>query len=109
MGALNIDMLGTSFSIKANEDDEYLEKLLGYFKQITQEIESSGGLKQPIQIAIMSALMLCDELYKEKTKTALLEENKTFAESQSILEAEDRAEVERLTMEMIEKIDKVLQ
>ena len=29
MGKLKIEMLGTSFTIQANEENEYLEKLLG--------------------------------------------------------------------------------
>lgn len=102
MGTLNIEMLGTSFAIKANEEDEYLEKLLGYYKQIAQEIENGSGLKNYIQVAIMSGIMLCDELYKEKKKAALSE---TESETQNA----DTSEVERLTLEMIEKIDKALQ
>lgn len=106
MGTLNIEMLGTSFAIKANEEDEYLEKLLGYYKQITQEIENGGGLKEPVKIAIMSGIMLCDELYKEKTKVA-----KAISGAHGALpeETDDTAEVERLALEMIEKIDKALQ
>lgn len=101
MGTLNIEMLGTSFSIKANEDDEYLEKLLGYYKQITQEIETGGGLRDPVRIAIMSGIMLCDELYKEKTKAAIAD--------MAAVDGTESEEVERLTLEMIEKIDKALQ
>lgn len=48
MGTLQIDLLGTSFSIKATEDDEYLEKLLGYYKKIIDEIQKSGMLKEKL-------------------------------------------------------------
>ena len=40
MGKLKIDMLGTSFTIQANEDNQYLEKLLGYYKRITDDVKN---------------------------------------------------------------------
>ena len=100
MGTLQIDVLGASFAIKANEESEYLEKLLGYYKRITADIEKSGGLKNPTEIAIMSGITLCDELYKEKFKIAQLQND-------SAPRNDDR-EAERITLEMIDKIDKVL-
>ena len=33
-------MLGTSFTIQANEDNQYLEKLLGYYKRITDDVKN---------------------------------------------------------------------
>lgn len=95
MGQLQINVLGTSFAIRANEDSEYLEKLLGYYKSITKEVEKS--LKNPTEIAIMSGIMLVDELYKEKSKNA-----KVRSETQFDREAEER------TLKMIEKIDRIL-
>ena len=50
MGSLQIDVLGTSFSIKANEDDEYLSKLLGYYTKIVEEIQKSGMMKNDMHI-----------------------------------------------------------
>jgi cell division protein ZapA (FtsZ GTPase activity inhibitor) len=100
MGTLQIDVLGASFAIKANEESEYLEKLLGYYKRITAEVEKSGGLKNPAEIAIMSGITLCDELYKEKLKNAQIQNNS--------VSRDDDKEAERITLEMIDKIDKVL-
>jgi cell division protein ZapA (FtsZ GTPase activity inhibitor) len=100
MGTLQIDVLGSSFTIRANEETEYLEKLLGYYKRITAEIEKAGGLKNPTEVAIMSGITLCDELYKEKSKNAQIQSG--------IVPAEDAKEAERLTLGMIDKIDKVL-
>ena len=39
MGTLQINILGTSFTIKADEDSEYLNKLLRYYKGVTDTIE----------------------------------------------------------------------
>lgn len=100
MGNLQIDVLGTSFTIRANEDSEYLTKLLGYYKRIVSEIENSGSLKDPLQISILAGITLCDDLYKEKGRNAkfqnALERNSTDKEA------------ERITKALIEKIDKAL-
>ena len=72
MGTLKIELLGTSFSIKASEDDDYLKKLLGYYKNIVDEIQKSGMLKSELHISILAGIMLCDELYKKNQKAQFL-------------------------------------
>ena len=104
MAKLKIDMLGTAFTIQANEDKEYLEKLLGYYKRITDDVKKIDSIKTPLQIAILSGIMICDELYKEKqTKVAM--ENGEYVPVENDM---DTMEIERRTQEMIEKISKVL-
>ena len=100
MGSLQIDLLGSSFAIKANEESAYLEKLLGYYKRITEEIKKTGGLTKPVEIAIMSGITLVDELYKEKSKNVKLSKDG---------QSTDDEEVERLTLRMIDRIDKALE
>ena len=97
MGTLQINTLGTSFEITAKEDDAYLKNLLSYFNQVSNQIEASTELRDPLKIAILSGLMICDELYKEKKKNA-----------ENIDKKEDLFEAERLTLQMIEKITRVL-
>jgi cell division protein ZapA (FtsZ GTPase activity inhibitor) len=97
MGTLQINTLGTSFEIQAKEDDAYLKNLLSYFNQVSNQIEASTELRDPLKIAILSGIMICDELYKEKKKNA-----------DNIDKKEDLFEAERLTLQMIEKITRVL-
>ena len=97
MGTLKIELLGTSFSIKASEDDDYLKKLLGYYKNIVDEIQKSGMLKSELHISILAGIMLCDELYKEKSKSTV---------SQKPSPSNEKAE--KLASEMIKKLDQVL-
>lgn len=97
-------MLGTVFTIQANENSEYLQKLLGYYKQITDDVEKIDSIKSPLQVAILSGIMLCDELYKEKQNKIALE-NGTVLEGQNL---EEQNKIEQKTKEMIEKIQKVL-
>ncbi len=67
-GKLQIDILGTSCAIQAEEDSAYLEFLLGYYRKIIKQIENSDSVKDPLKIAVLAGIMLCDELYKEKKK-----------------------------------------
>ena len=106
MGKLKIDMLGTSFTIQANEDNQYLEKLLGYYKRITDDVKNIDSIKPSLQVAILSGIMICDELYKEKQNKIALE-NGVFV-SQNPEDSKNSDEIQRITLEMIQKIDKVL-
>ncbi len=107
MGKLKIEMLGSSFTIQANEDNEYLEKLLGYYKRITEDVNKIDSIKNPLQTAILSGIMICDELYKEKQKNVALE-NGEYIPSSPVENEMDTMEIERRTQDMIEKINKVL-
>lgn len=108
MGKLKVNLLGTSFTIQAQEDDEYLEKLLGYYSKIVDSmavpfLASGDSLQYPLQVAIMSGISICDELYKEKAKTAASEAQ--ASQSQSAAENADKAQ--RMMLEMIDKLQVV--
>lgn len=104
MGKLRIEMLGTSFTIQATEDEEYLNKLLGYYKRITQDVEKIDSVKNPLQTAILSGIMIVDELYKEKQKCIAMENGSYVPPAEN----PDSEEIERRTLDLIAKIDKVL-
>lgn len=104
MGKLRIEMLGTSFTIQANEDEEYLNKLLGYYKRITQDVQKIDSVKTPLQTAILSGIMIVDELYKEKQKCIAMEDGTYTPPAVD----PDSEEIERRTLDLIAKIDKVL-
>ena len=103
MGQLKIDMLGARFTIQSSEDEEYLNKLLGYYKRITEDVSKIDSIKSPLQVAILSGIMLCDEVYKEKQNKVALENGQLPPEI-----TQNSAEIEKRTREMIEKINKVL-
>ncbi len=104
MGKLKIEMLGTSFTIQANEENEYLEKLLGYYKRITDDVSKIDSIRTPLQTAILSGIMICDELYKEKQNKVAMENGEYVPVENDM----DSMEIERRTQNMIEKISKVL-
>lgn len=103
MGQLKIDMLGAKFTIQSSENEEYLDKLLGYYKRITEDVSKIDSIRSPLQVAILSGIMLCDEVYKEKKNKVALENGQLPPEF-----TQDTVEIEKRTREMIEKISKVL-
>ena len=112
MGSLKIDVFNTSFTINASEDDEYLQRLLVYYKKIVGQIQKSGSLINPLHVSALAGIMLCDELYKEKSKIQLLQKvsKENMSGTSVSVETEDKnlQKIENITFDMIQKIDEVL-
>ena len=100
MGTLQIDILGTSFAFKAEQDDDYLDQLLRYYRKIVEPLEKSGVLSNPLQISIMTGILMCDELFQEKSRNARMKN--------AALKNSTDGEAEEITRRIIEKIDKAL-
>lgn len=95
-GNLQIDLLGTSFAIQADEKNEYLNVLYNHLKKTLTKVEATSGLEDPLKIALISGILLTDELYKERMKRS---DNGSL----------DLSEAEKLTLSMISRIDQVIQ
>ncbi|MBO4533126.1 MAG: cell division protein ZapA [Treponema sp.] len=110
MGKLQINLLGTSFTIQANEDEEHLQKLLGYYSRIVEDVSKIDSIKTPLQTSILAGIMLCDEVYKEKSNVvAMKKQGAGAANAQTAaVNDEESAELERRTIAMIDKINRVL-
>lgn len=100
MGSIRIDVLGASFKVHAAEEEEYLQRLLSYYRDITAAVEKSSKLSNPLEISILSGITLVDELYKEKRKNASLEKK--------LLTPQNEAE-EELTRSMIDSLSAALE
>ena len=104
MGKLHINILDTSFTIQTNEDEEYLKKLLGYYTQMVEDVSHISSIKTPLQTSILAGLMLCDEVYKEKTNLIKMKDGQVLPPENN----SDGEELERRTIAMIDKINRVL-
>ena len=99
MAVIQINVLGTSFALNAQEDLSYLEKIQEYYKNVCAEIQKNDGIQDHKKIAVLAGILIADELFKEKQKS---------------LEARDGAnspadlETERLAKSMIDKIEQAL-
>jgi cell division protein ZapA (FtsZ GTPase activity inhibitor) len=90
-GGLRIDLLGASFSIAADEDPAYLQALLARYRRVVDDARAKTGLTDPLKIAIIAGIVLCDEAEKVRRGSS----------------PED-AEAERLALDLIARIDEAL-
>lgn len=93
---LSVQVLGTSFSLKSDENLDYLEEVVDYYKRKVEETQKSVPLSDPLKIALLTGIIVTDELMKERSKGGL---------GLSKGEAE---EAERITKTLIERIDSIL-
>jgi len=88
---LALDILGTSFSITVDEDKEYLQKVLSQYRCAIENTQAISGINEPLNIAVLTGYLLCDEINRIKQQL----ENESM-------------EVNKRTMTLISKLDKVL-
>ena len=87
-----LDILGTSFTITVDEDEAYLQKVLSQYRAAVENTQSISGINEPVNIAILTGFLLCDEINRIKQQLA----------NESI-------EIQERTMNLIAKLDKALE
>lgn len=89
---INLDILGASFSITADEDKTYLKKVLAQYKAAVENTKNISGIKEPLNIAILTGFLLCDEVNKMKQQME-----------------EESIEVQKVTMKILDKLEQALE
>lgn len=67
---VQIRLLGTTLTIRVDEEPEYITKLLDFLEAKVEETSAAVPSRDPLKIAILSALSLADELFKQKAKSS---------------------------------------
>jgi cell division protein ZapA (FtsZ GTPase activity inhibitor) len=88
---LCLDILGTSFTITADEDETYLRSVLAQYNAAVENTKSISGINEPLNIAVLTGFLLCDEINKIKLQLK-----------------NESVEVQKRTMNLITKLDQVL-
>ncbi|MCR5217175.1 cell division protein ZapA [Treponema sp.] len=101
MGKIQINLLGSSFTIQAKEDEDYLKKLVEYYREITRTITSAGKNMDSLQVSIIAGITLVDELYKEKKRNASCE--KSIKEN-----TEDDLKAQEIALNLLDRLDEAL-
>jgi cell division protein ZapA (FtsZ GTPase activity inhibitor) len=87
---LCLDILGTSFTITADEDEEYLHKVLTQYRAAVESTKSISGINEPLNVAVLTGFLLCDEI--NKIKQQLEDESIEISErTMNLIAALDRA------------------
>jgi len=69
---IQVKIFGAEYSLKGDENREYLEELSDYVDKKMREVADRSALVSTAKVAVLSALRIADELYqlrKEKRET----------------------------------------
>jgi cell division protein ZapA (FtsZ GTPase activity inhibitor) len=100
-----LDILGTSFTITVDEDEEYLNKVLTQYHEAVKSTQNISGINEPLNVAILTGFILCDEFNKIKQRLDYELENKGNVKDDNGWEEQ---EVEDRTLRLISKLEQAL-
>jgi cell division protein ZapA (FtsZ GTPase activity inhibitor) len=66
---MRIELLGTSFSVKTDEDEEYLREVVALFARKVSEVQRNVPTSDPLKISILAGVLLSDEFLKLRGAT----------------------------------------
>ncbi len=92
---LTVNILGSTFTIVSDNDEEYLGEVVEYLIMKIEEVKQGFAKIDPLKISLLTSLNLVDELFKVKKLIYPEESN-------------DSLEIEQLTERLINKIDESL-
>jgi len=101
---IRLDILGTSFTITADEDEEYLNKVLSQYRAAIKNTQSISGITEPLNVAILTGFILCDEFNKVKQQLDNVEAKGTEKDEDNW----EKQEVEDRTLRLITKLEQAL-
>ncbi len=65
---VKVNIFGTEYPIKGDSDANYIQDVASYVNNKMIEIEKSLTVKSSLKVAILAALNIADELYKERSE-----------------------------------------
>jgi cell division protein ZapA len=92
--SVKVNIFGEDYPIKGDTDTFYIQKVANYVDQTMKEVAERMSNKLPLRVAVLAAMSITDELFKEKDeKERKLKD--VEVKSQSLLDLLD----ERLSQE----------
>jgi len=65
---VKVNIFGTEYPIKGDSDVNYIQDVASYVNNKMIDIEKSLTVKSSLKVAILAALNIADELYKERAE-----------------------------------------
>jgi cell division protein ZapA (FtsZ GTPase activity inhibitor) len=63
---MRIDLLGAEFTIKTDQDPEYLEEVVELYRSKVEEVRRSVGTADTLKTAILAGILTADDYLKQK-------------------------------------------
>jgi cell division protein ZapA len=71
---LKVNIYGTEYPIKGEIDVEYIRRIAEYVDRKMREVDQTTAAKSSLKVAILAALNIADELFREREeKTGLVQ------------------------------------
>jgi len=108
---LLLDILGASFTITADEDEAYLKRVLAQYRAAIKNTQKISGITDPLNVAILTGFLLCDEFNKIKDQLKNEIEAQSANAALAAQENENQweeQEVEERTVRLIQKLEQAL-
>lgn len=70
---LKVKIYGTEYPIKGNTDVEYIKQVAEYVDSKMREVDQNISVASTLKVAILAALNIADELFKERQKNQNLQ------------------------------------
>ncbi len=61
---MQIELLGTSFSVRTDEDPEYFREVVERFRTKISEIQRTVSTSDPLKVAILAGILATDDYMK---------------------------------------------
>ena len=97
---VNIDLLGTSFTVQTDESLDYMESLVLRLRERLDALKTATRVSDPLKLSILANLTILDELLRERSRDR--------SEAQEIGESPQDEELTRVTARLIAVIDRSL-
>ncbi|UCB51772.1 MAG: cell division protein ZapA [Candidatus Zixiibacteriota bacterium] len=65
--SVKVNIFGEDYPIKGDADAGYIQEVAGYVDQKMKEVCERMSNKLPLRVAVLAAMSITDELFKERT------------------------------------------
>ena len=96
---VKIELLGTTFSIQSDEDPEYIRSMLSYVDEKISQVRKSVHSTDNVKISILTSLLLCDELFKQRLQVPTPPPG---------LSEDEEQEVQEITQRLIQTLEQAI-
>jgi cell division protein ZapA len=72
---VQVQIFGTGYTIRGEEDQEYIQKVAAYVDQKMREINEKLPVASLAKVAVLASLNLADELFRERSARQRLAES----------------------------------
>jgi cell division protein ZapA len=72
MESVQVTIYGQVYNIKGQDDPAYIRELAAFIDAKMKEVQKGTGTVDPHRVAILTALMITDELYRLRDRHGIL-------------------------------------